>query len=508
MSVARYTSCMPDLNTGPPQQRRWRRPRIADRAGFRADRALDEAQTHVFRLLWTFLPQPAIARDLRFQHLLASRFLSEAGQQSILFGALVSVARQGGSALEIALIGVSALLPPAVLGLYGGAVADAIPKRVALAGAYALQASICFVFPAVLGTELAPIMLLMLAVNTLGQVSGPTESSVLPVVATEAELASAASMINLASVAGTAFGTALLAPVVVRIFGVEVVFYLAGVMLLLAASRVFDLPVGDEKRAIRLPPLTMRFRPAARWLIRHPAVGTMIVVSTLAGTVNLVIQTMAPRYVEEVLNTDAADTAYVFAPSALGIVVGLVAAPAAMRLVGERFSAIVGLLIAASSLFLLGLVGDIANAIDPYNPMRLTEYIGISINERLQAAALIALPLALGVSLTLTSVQTYINRRVPVAYQGRVFAMQSALRNGASIAPLITLGALASIFGTESVLLISPLLLVGLGYSLVYFSFQFARLTPPSHLEVMASFWEEPEVLTVEAATDPVHKNS
>jgi MFS family permease len=470
---------------------------MADRAGFRADQMLDQAQDRVFHFLWLFVPQPAIARDLRFQHLLASRFLSEAGQQSLLFGVLVSVAREGGSALEVALIGVSALLPPALFGLYGGAVADAIPKRAALAGAYALQALLCFVFPAVLGTQLIAVMFLLFAVNTLGQVSGPTESSVLPVVANEVELASAAAMINLASVAGTAFGTALLAPIIVRIFGVEVVLYLAGVMLLLAASRVFDLPVGDEQRAIRLPPLSIRFRPAVRWLIRHPAVGTMIIVATLAGTVNLVLQTLAPRYVEEVLNADAADTAYVFAPSALGIVAGLIAAPTVMRLVGERLSAILGLFVAAICLFLLGLVGDVADVLEPYNPMRITEYVGLDINERVRAAGLIALPLALGVSMTVTSVQTYINRRVPVSYQGRVFAMQSALRNGAAIGPLITLGALASLFGAESVLLVTPLLLVGLGYLLVYVSFQFAGLTRPSHLEVMGSFWEEPESSSV-----------
>ena len=105
----------------------------------------------------------------------------------------------------------------------------------------------------------------------------------------------------------------------------------------------------------------------------------MIIFSTLAGTVNIVLQTLAPRYVEEVLNADAADTAYVFAPSAVGIIAGLVAAPAIMRFVGERLSAILGLFMAAACLFLLGLVGDVAEVIEPYNPMRITEYVGIDI---------------------------------------------------------------------------------------------------------------------------------
>jgi hypothetical protein len=170
--------------------------------------------------------------------------------------------------------------------------------------------------------------------------------------------------------------------------------------------------------------------------------------------------------------------------------------------VGERVSAIAGLLIASAFLFLLGLVGDVASVVDPFNPIRITEPLGI-IGERTRTAGLLALPLALGVSLTVTSVQTYINRRVPLAYQGRIFAMQSALRNGAAIFPLLTLGALAAVFGAESVLLVSPLLLLALGYGLVYYSFRYAGLAQPSHLEVAGSFWEEPEGPTIEEIKDP-----
>ncbi len=486
---------MPD--EGPEARDRFELPRrVAGRAGSGADRVLDEAQARVFRVLWLFLPEPAIARNLQFQHLLASRFLSDAGQQGLLFGSLVSVTRQGGSALEGALVGVAALLPPAMFGLYGGMVSDALPKRWGLAGAYALQAILCFVAPSVPGSDLVVIVVLIFAVNALGQVSGPTESSVLPLVATEEELASAASMINLASAVGAAFGTAVLAPVLVRAFGVDLVLYASGLMLLLAASRVFDLPVGESSRRVRLPRLQTRFRPAVRWLARHPAVATMIFLAVLAGTVNTVLQTLAPRYVDEVLGADAADAAYVFAPSALGIVIGLVAAPGLMSRHGERRAAIGGLLVAAVSLCLLGAVGDVARVIDDVNPLHATGLVGIDLNAKLRTAGVLALPLAFGVSLTATSVQTYINRRVPLSYQGRTFAMQSALRNGAAIAPLVVIGALASEFGAENVLLVSPLFLVAAGYGLAYLSFQFAGVEGPRRLEVLGSYWEEPEAGT------------
>ena len=453
---------------------------------------LDSAQGHVFRLLWFFVPEPAIARNLRFQHLLASRFLSDAAQQSLAFGSLVAVARGGGSSLEVALVGVAAILPAALLGMYGGAIADSVPARAALAGAYSAQALLCFVVPPLFGTSLPVLLILIFAVNSLQQVSSPEESAVLPLVATEEELASAASLINLASAAGGALGIGVLAPVLVRTVGVLPVFYVAGALLLFSASRVFDLPVGERAWRLRLAPPNARVRGSVRWLVRHPAVGTMLIMAVLAGTVNIVLQTLGPRYVQEALGADPADTAYVFAPTGIGLVAALLLAPTLMKIRGERIAALGGLFLAAVSLFLLGDVGGVASIVDRFNPIRLVGLAGLDLSRPLRTAALLAVPLAFGVSTATTSVQTYINRRVPIAYQGRTFAMQGTLKNGAAILPLVGLGAAASQFGVDNVLLVSPALLLVTAYALVTLSFTFSGIAPHSRLHVMESFWEEP----------------
>lgn len=470
--------------------------RLLGEAYRQADSLLDIGQRRAFRFLWFFLPETSIAKDLRFQAILASRFLSDAGQQALAYGALIAVVRGGGSALEAAVVGIAALLPPALLGLYGGAVADALPKRVALAGVYNLQALICFATPSLLGTDLAALVLLLLAVNALGQVSGPSESSVLPLVATEAQLATGAALISLASSLGTAFGTALLAPVLVRALGVEPVMYVAGALLLLAASRVFDLPAHHAEPDGRIGPRTFIRRvsvgEAVRRLARQPAVTTMVFVAVVAGTAQIVLQTLAPRYVQEALGADAADAVYVFAPSAAGLGLALLAAPLLMRRKGERLVALTGFCLIALSLCLLGLVRHLT-FIDGANPLRVLSLAGLHLSDRLRTAALLALPLGFGLALTSTSVQTYINRRVPLSHQGRTFALQSALRNGTAIVPLLTLGAAAGAFGVENVLVASPLLLLALAYGLIQLSWRFGDHTLRGQpLEVMASFWEEP----------------
>jgi hypothetical protein len=153
-----------------------------------------------------------------------------------------------------------------------------------------------------------------------------------------------------------------------------------------------------------------------------------------------------------------------------------------------------GFAIVGSSLVLLGFVDDaLPSIVDPINPLRLLEIVGIELSERLRTAGFSAIGLGFGLALTTTSVQTYLNRRVPLSYQGRAFALQSVLKNGTAILPLLTLGGLASIVGVETVLIVSPIFLVLAAFALVELSVLFGGGAPARRLDVLASFWEESE---------------
>jgi MFS family permease len=271
--------------------------------------------------------------------------------------------------------------------------------------------------------------------------------------------------------------------------------YISGAMLLLAASRVFDLPTTENRRTINWRRTTQTIRPTLAWLLSNRAITAMMTLGIMAGTVNIVVQTLAPAYVQSVVGVDPADAIYVFAPSVVGLVMALVVAPMLMRIWGERLTSLLGFSIAAAAMVLLGLVGSIASTLDIVNPLGIADWIGFDLGLRLRTAAFLALPLGFGLSLTTTAIQTYINRRVPIAYQGRAFALQSSLKNGAAIVPLAILGGAAVLFGVDTVLVVAPFTLLLLSYVIVQFSFRFARLAPPSGLQVMQSFWTPSEAL-------------
>jgi hypothetical protein len=96
-------------------------------------------------------------------------------------------------------------------------------------------------------------------------------------------------------------------------------------------------------------------------------------------------------------------------------------------------------------------------------------------------------------------VQTYLNRRVPLSYQGRAFALQSTLKNGVAVIPLLTLGGLASTLGVETVLVFSPVVLLIFAIALVELSVAFGGRAPTRRLDVLSTYWEESDV----PVTDP-----
>jgi MFS family permease len=422
------------------------------------------------RVLWWLLPENDVLANRAFQLILASRFLAETGQQALQYGALVAIVREGGGSFESALIGVAASLPAATISLFGGAVADTFPRRVALVVGYLLQGLACLLVPFLYGVELGALVALILVVGVFGQLSGPSEQSIVPLVVNDHQLATANSFKDLASSAGQVVGTAFLAPILVKAFGVTPVIYLSGVLLVLAGVRLFALRTrrGRRKVQLRLPGVTT-VAGAVPWLRKERAVAAMLVLAVLAGTASLIVTALGPQYVQTVLDADAANTVYVFAPAAIGGLAALSFVPRQAARAGERKAAVAGFFIVTLTLLGFGLINPLAELLGPLNPLT-----ALGLSEEVATAALLALPFGFGITTVAAAVQTYFNRYVPELLQGRVFALQSALKNGVAIVPLLVLGALATAVGVETVLLIFPIIMLGLALVFAAESYRWA----------------------------------
>ena len=425
----------------------------------RLDRAIDRGQARIFRILWVRVPPHSVAWNLEFQQLLASRFLADIALQALLYGSLIATARGGGGAVEAALLGTAYLLPGVLLGLYGGAVADALPKRVALAGAYLLMGAIALLLPRLFGTDFGALLAVLFAVRALHQVSQPSEASAVPLVATPAELASATSFLGLASSTGEVVGKALIAPIVVRTYGINPVTVLAGVLFLLSATRVVDLRPQQrvDTHADAESPHIISTAAVVRWLFEVRAVLWMLLLAALVSTVNVVLGVLGPQYVSEVLGVDPANALYVFAPAPIGLLTALAIAPMAMRRLTERSIAAAGFIIVAAAMSALGAIGPVTEA---FGWLLVVDIPGVP--KRVEMAGTLSVFLGFGMTLAAAATQTYLSRFVPLNVQGRAFAMLGVMKDGLAIAPLLVLGAVAEVVGVAQVLSLAPAVLLAL----------------------------------------------
>jgi MFS family permease len=445
----------------------------------RVDEAIDRGQSRVFRVLWFLVPSGSIARNPNFQALLASRFLSDLALQALLFGVLIASVRNGGDAFEAAIIGVAYLLPGVALGLFGGVVADWLPKRFALVAAYLLMGVLSFSLPLVLGFELRGMIAVLFAVRVLHQVSQPSEASAVPLVATNDELASANSFLSLASSAGEVVGKALLAPLLVRAFDIEPVVFLAGGLFILSATRAFRFKVEpgtngelEELEALEYleaeeaePPEPVRkisTRQALRWLINEPAAFWMLMLAAMASTTGVVLGVLGPRYVFAVLDVPPENTFYVFAPASLGLIVALVLAPILIKIFKERLIAALGFLLVAVGMAALGMIERTTDVLG--DRVLLFDIPGVG--EQVEMAAAISLLLGTGMTLAAAATMTYIGKYVPSEVHGRMFALLGAMKDGLSIPVLLLMGAVSGFVGVDNVLLVSPLVLIGIAFGI------------------------------------------
>ena len=423
----------------------------------RIDDAVSRGQDRLFRVLWFAVPPQSVARNLDFQALLASRFFADMALQSLYYAALIASARAGDQAIQAAVIGVAFLLPGVVLGPWGGAVGTKADKRLALIGAYLTMGLLALLVPLGTGTGFAAMLAVIFLVRVLHQVSQPAEAAAAPMVASHAELASANSFISLSSSAGEVTGKALLAPAVVRFWGLRPITAIAGLMFIFSALRIVKFQP-DGERGARFKRADIRpagVGEAFRWLLEEPGAFWMLLLAGMASTTNVVLGTLGPQYVKQVLDVDPAFTFYVFAPASLGVVAGLFIAPLAIRLFAERAVALGGFALMSAAMVAMGQASWMA---DVFGWVLVIPAPGIS-TEVAMASAL-SLVVGTGITVAAAATQTYVGKYVPVPIHGRVFAILGALKDGLAIPPLLVLGAISAYTGVGLVITLAPLALI------------------------------------------------
>ncbi|HEX5165292.1 MAG TPA: MFS transporter [Thermomicrobiales bacterium] len=432
-----------------------------------------------------------VLRHREVRVLAVSRAANKMAMSTVSYGAMVHLGQVGATQFQISLVSASSYLAALLFGVQGGTVADSLSKRLALAAGQGVMAGLCFAIPSLLGTSAGDLMLLMFLSSFLMQIVSPGLKAAVALVATPSELAVTSALVSVIGSVASGFGSAFLAPLLIKLSGIETVLYVSGMLYAvgsirsLALAREQTTPVAQALRGVDWRPTALSLRSNAQWIIDHRAVATMILGGAIVVALFEAFNTLIPLYVRDVLDSDPANSVYIFAPAGVGFLIGTFLAPPLIQRWGERRLAIVSLIFMSASMAMFGLIDAVAPILAPISPLRLLEPFGITLNDKVLAASVIAIPMNFGSTASGAAVANFINRRVPLVRQGAVFGLEESQENALILATVLAVGAVAGVAGPQVVMVVAPIVAVSIVVLLLSYSY---RSVAQEHIAVRDAF--------------------
>lgn len=425
-----------------------------------------------------FLPidQPLL-RERTFRDFWLSRLFVQLGQGMMLYALLVLVVDLSGSSFYNALFVNCSILPAIIFGIPGGIVADSLPRRPMMIGLnlvrFALIASVLLASP-----TLPAVFALTLGLWVIHQFYSPIESTVVASLVPIEKFSNAQALHNLALSIAQALGLVLFAPLILRLFDVNILFAICASLFLAAAGFSALLPRLDaQAEPGARPPSAVNADPGVthqpatidrgrgrslagylRWFLNgwrmvtqdRIALGAVLDDMLVGfGLASLVV--IMPLYLEAVLNTAQENTTFVFAPAALGLIVGLRAAPPLSLILPNRYIATAGLVLFALVVLMIGSVRPLADFLDDTLRLPLTglsEAIGVS--EYVLVVMLFSIPAGFASALVGVAARSVLLSRVPPGARGQVIASQNLFQSLATLLPTLAVGIFADILGVQT----------------------------------------------------------
>jgi len=404
------------------------------------------------RWRWESFAGGTILQEDSFRRLWLGRLCSHTALNAVLYTLLVLAVGNGeSSSIKSALFITAYLLPTATLGTISGVLVDRLPKHLVLAAINVARFGFMLVLIMSSTDNLWTVYGVALLVAITSQFAAPAEASALPEVVQSQQLTSANSAINLGGLISQVVGFAVLAPMFLNTIGPRPLFFASAILF--AAAAAFFLTIhtlGDKEvdldstvDAVR--DVRNQFAEAWQRLTSDVASYMAVIVTVLASTASLVAVTLMPRFTQEVLDIPVQNAIFVFAPAAIGVVLGLRLVQILEKRVRRGWLVGAGFVLVMTSFFSLALVIPLGEVLSGATSM--SETAG-----RIVVTIVLSSAAAFSYSVLGVSSRSLINERIPIEFQGRVFAAQVVLSNLASIPPILLAGVITALVGPQIVL--------------------------------------------------------
>ena len=420
---------------------------------------------------------PPVLANRSFRLLWLAQIISQTAQNAILYALIILVLELTESAISTSVIVLFFVVPTVLFGVFSGVLVDRWSKRqlLILTNAGRAVCALAFFFGRDYVWALYGVTILF---SSFSQLFTTSNAASIPFMVERRQLISANSLFSGGFTIAQIAGLIIISPAILILAGHGAVFITAAAAFLVASFLARFLPyIGSDggEEADHTFPSWQELRgaiaefPKALRILRADsqsalAMGHIMTSSTLI----LLFAVLVPRYMQAILQVPPKSTVTVFAPVAVGALVGLRAVPLMVARLGKTRTVALGMFGIALCLMGMGFIETIAYGLEQterLNPFGTERVFGLSILVAL--TMLFSGPLGFSYAMLNTPAQTTLHERIPVDMRGRVLASQMVLANGVALIPLVVAGGIADLYGVSSVILaIGVLVAIGGALSL------------------------------------------
>jgi len=419
---------------------------------------------------------PPVLANSDFRNLWLAQIISQTAQNTILFALIVLVLNEtGGSATSGSGVVLSFIVPTVLFGVFSGVLVDRWSKRrlLILTNLGRAIAAILFFFSR---GEVWGLFAITWFFASCSQLFTTTNAASIPYMVPRKQLISANTLFSGGFTIAQIAGLIVLSPLLLKTTGAGPLFIITAFAFLAASLLARALPtIGDEESDLQFPSSKefrgafAEFRLALKELVADPQSTLAMSHIMTSSTLILIFSILVPKYMQSILKGEAENAVTVFAPVAIGALVGLRAVPWVVARLGKTRTVALGMFGIAICLIGLGFVETIGDALQETQQLNPfgddSSFFGYSILVTVTMA--FAGPMGFFYAMLNTPAQTTLHERIPAEMRGRVLSSQMVLANGVALIPLVVVGGIADLYGISSVVLaIGVLLIVGGGVSL------------------------------------------
>lgn len=237
------------------------------------------------------------------------------------------------SALDLAWVTLSFMLPSVIFSLYGGVLADRLPKRRVIAWAQALNCVATLVMATIIfsgNVKFWDFIWFGFFNGTVLALSMPARQAFVPEIIPERLIFTAMALNttgwNLSRIIGPAFAGLLIAWLAggdkTSTYGVGIVYMVIASLYLFSALTVLKVDRPGKTQRNRNGDSWSDMREGLRYVLEHPPVFALIVLSILPFLFGMPLNTLLPAFNQDVLQGHADDLGYLISAMGGGAIIG------------------------------------------------------------------------------------------------------------------------------------------------------------------------------------------